>query len=151
GDTSASLTTQPTCSTSATAGSPVGTYAITCSGAVDTNYTISYVAGTLTITPATLTVTANDTSRGYGAANPTFTVSYSGFQNGDTSSVLSGSPSCSTTAAASSSVAGSPYPITCTQGTLSATNYTFTFVAGNLTINPVALTITANNQSKAYG
>ena len=56
GDTAASLTTQPTLST-ASAGSGVGTYAIDASGAVDPNYTISYVPGTLTITPDATTTT----------------------------------------------------------------------------------------------
>jgi hypothetical protein len=45
GNSAASLTTQPTCSTTATATSPAGTYASTCSGAVDPNYAISYTAG----------------------------------------------------------------------------------------------------------
>ena len=49
GDTSASLDTQPTLSTTATATSGTGAYAITASGAADPDYTISYVAGTLTV------------------------------------------------------------------------------------------------------
>ena len=52
GDTSASLTTQPTLTTTATASSPVGPYPITASGAVGANYSISDVSGTLTIIPA---------------------------------------------------------------------------------------------------
>ena len=56
-DGPSSLTTPPTCSTRATAGSPVGTYATTCSGAVDPNYAISYVAGTMVITKAATTLT----------------------------------------------------------------------------------------------
>jgi len=52
GDTAGSLTTSPTLSTTATATSPPGTYPITASGAVDPNYTITYVPGTLTIQPA---------------------------------------------------------------------------------------------------
>ena len=48
GDTPASLSTAPTLST-VPASSHAGTYAITASGAVDADYTISYVAGTLTI------------------------------------------------------------------------------------------------------
>ncbi len=68
GDTSASLTTRPTVTTTATTTSPVGSYAITASGAVDPNYTISYVAGTLTISPdATTTVASSSTtSTGFG-------------------------------------------------------------------------------------
>ena len=52
GDTAASLTTPPSVSTTATTASAVGTYSITASGAVNANYTISYVNGTLTVTPA---------------------------------------------------------------------------------------------------
>jgi MBG domain (YGX type)/Bacterial Ig-like domain (group 3)/Regulator of chromosome condensation (RCC1) repeat/Bacterial Ig-like domain (group 2) len=48
-DSPGSLTTQPTCTTTATPGSPLGTYPITCSGAVDATYDISYVDGTLTV------------------------------------------------------------------------------------------------------
>jgi len=50
GDTSASLTTLPTLSTTATSNSSVGTYTITASGAVDPDYSISYATGTLTVT-----------------------------------------------------------------------------------------------------
>jgi hypothetical protein len=67
-----------------------------------------------------------------GAANPTFTASYSGFVNGETTAVLSGSPSLTTTAA-TSSPAGL-YPITAALGTLSAANYSFTFVNGTLSV-----------------
>jgi hypothetical protein len=38
GDTAASLTTQPTYSTTASSSSPVGTYESSCSGAVDPDY-----------------------------------------------------------------------------------------------------------------
>jgi MBG domain (YGX type) len=56
GDTSASLTKPPTLSTTASVGSPAGTYPITASGASSPNYTISYLAGTLTVAlpPATV-------------------------------------------------------------------------------------------------
>ncbi|HWF15295.1 MAG TPA: MBG domain-containing protein, partial [Acidimicrobiales bacterium] len=57
-DGASSLTPAPTCTTPATAGSPVGTYATTCSGAVDPNYTINYVAGTIVITKAATTLVA---------------------------------------------------------------------------------------------
>jgi hypothetical protein len=57
GDTAASLSTLPSCATSATASSPVGTYPITCSAAVSANYTFTYVAGTLTVAIADRFVT----------------------------------------------------------------------------------------------
>ena len=62
----------------------MGTYPITASGAASPNYTISYVGGTLTVTPAALTITADNKSKVYGAALPALTASYSGFVNGDT-------------------------------------------------------------------
>jgi gliding motility-associated-like protein len=49
GDTKANLTTQPTVTTTAVPGSAAGPYPITVSGAVDPNYTITYVPGTLTV------------------------------------------------------------------------------------------------------
>jgi subtilisin-like proprotein convertase family protein len=52
GDTTNNLSAQAMLSTSATAASPVGSYPITASGASNSNYTISYVAGTLAITKA---------------------------------------------------------------------------------------------------
>ncbi len=52
GENASVLTTQPTCTSTATQTSPVGSYPITCSGGVATNYTFNYVAGTLTITYA---------------------------------------------------------------------------------------------------
>src|SRR5437667_85325 len=63
GDTPASLTTPPTLSANATAASYVSgnPYSITAAGAFDTDYTIGYVAGTLTVTPVGLTITADST------------------------------------------------------------------------------------------
>ncbi len=151
GGTSTNLATQPTLSTTATAASHVAgnPYTITASGAVDSDYTISYVAGSLNVTPVALTVTANNQSKAYGAALPSLTASYSGFVNGDTSTNLATQPTLSTTATAASHVAGSPYAIT-TSGAVDS-DYTISYVSGSLTVTPVALTIIANNQSKAYG
>jgi hypothetical protein len=55
GDTTNSLASQPTLSTSASAASTVGDYAIHISGAVDTNYSIIQVDGTLRVLPAATT------------------------------------------------------------------------------------------------
>jgi hypothetical protein len=130
GDTAASLTTAATLGTTATVASPVGTYPITASGAVGTNYTISYVAGTLTVSTATLTITASNQSKIYGVAIPTLTASYSGFVNGDTAASLTTAATLSTTATASSPVGA--YPITASGAV--DTNYAISYVAGTLTI-----------------
>ena len=58
GDSSASLTTQPTLFTTANLGSPAGNYPITVGGASSPNYTITSVTGTLTVNPALATVTS---------------------------------------------------------------------------------------------
>jgi hypothetical protein len=56
GDTSSSLITQPNFSTAARTTSPAGSYPIKVSGAVDPDYTITYVEGTLTVNPPLATV-----------------------------------------------------------------------------------------------
>jgi hypothetical protein len=58
--------------------------------------------------------------------------SITGFVNGDTAAVVSGTPACTTTAGPSSP--GGAYPITCAQGGLAAANYTFAFTPGTLTV-----------------
>ncbi|MGB4776030.1 MAG: MBG domain-containing protein, partial [Daejeonella sp.] len=58
-DNTSGLSVQPTLATSATAASAAGTYAITASGAVAANYAITYVNGTLTVTPGTGSSNAN--------------------------------------------------------------------------------------------
>ncbi len=146
-ETAANLTTQPTATTTALTGSPAGSYATTASGGVSSNYSFTYVAGTLTINPAALTVTAVNNSKTYGAVNPALTVSYSGFVNGDTAASLTTQPTASTTA-----LTGSPagtYPITAAGG--ASGNYSFTYIAGTLTVNPAPLTVTADNKTKVQG
>ena len=101
---SASLSSVGALAGAGVAGSP---YSIVITNAVGvglTNYTISYVNGILTVNGALLGVSANNTNRAYGATNPVFTVSYSGFVNGDTTSVLSGSPVLTTSAVTNSPV-----------------------------------------------
>src|SRR5207244_1394637 len=142
------LTTPPTVSTTATAASGVGTYPITASGAVSSNYAISYASGTLTVTAATLTITANNETKAYGAANPALTVSYSGFMNGDTAASLRTPPAVTTTATTASGVG--TYPITASAASANA-NYTISYVTGTLTVTPAVLTITANNGTRTYG
>ena len=149
GDSSASLTTQPTLTTTATAGSHVAgsPYSITASGAVDSDYKISYAAGTMTVTPAALTITAKNASKVYGAAVPTLTASYSGFVNGDSASSLKTQTIVTTTATTGSPVGS--YGITASGAVDS--DYTINYVAGTLSITTAALKITASNESKVYG
>ena len=124
----------PIVATTATATSGVGTYPITVDVTPLTaaNYSFTPVSGALTVTPAALTVTADDQSRAYGAGNPTLTFKYAGFVNGDTSAVIAGVPIVATTATATSGVG--TYPITVDVTPLTAANYSFTPVSGALTV-----------------
>ena len=147
GDNSSVLTTLPTITTTAGTGSGVGIYQLTASGAVAANYTITYLADTLSITPAPLVITPNNASRAYGAANPSFTASYDGLVNGDNQASLTTLPAITTSATDTSSVG--TYPIIAS-GAVDA-NYTITYKPGTLTIGTIPLTITANNQTTVYG
>jgi hypothetical protein len=129
--------TPATCTTAATASSPAGTYAITCSGADDIKYSFTYVAGSLTIAPAPLAVHVPSATMTVGSAVPALTPTITGFVNGDTAAVVSGAASCTTTATSAS--APGTYPVTCTTGTLSAANYTFQ-VVGTGTVTVTAAT-----------
>ena len=149
GDTQGTATSgQPSLTTTATSGSPVGPYAITAAAGTlaAANYTFTFVNGTLHINPAVLTVTANNAGMIYGGGVPTLTYVMTGFVNGDTQgTATSGQPSLSTAATSSSPVGA--YTIFAAQGTLAAANYTFSFVNGTLTINPATLTVTADNKT----
>src|SRR5208282_326800 len=146
------LTSSGAISNAPVSGSPYSIVPSAATGGTFTpgNYAISYTNGTLTVNRAGLTVTANNAARNYGVPNPAFSVSYSGFVNNETASVVSGVPGFSTPATGNSDVGG--YAITPLLGTLSAANYSFgPFNPGTLTINPAALSITASNLSKTYG
>jgi hypothetical protein len=126
-------------------GESVGGYLITPDGLTSGNYTITFNTGTLTITKAALSVTADNKSKTYGAAEPPFTATYAGFVNGENSSVLGGT--LSFTRAPGESVGG--YLIT--PDGLTSGNYTITFNTGTLTITKAVLSVTADDKSKAYG
>ncbi len=54
GDSAVNLTSQPVLTTAATSASAPGVYAIDVSGAASPNYTITFVNGTITVTPSTV-------------------------------------------------------------------------------------------------
>ena len=128
--------------TTATSSSPAGNYPITLGtlAAVDGNYLITFNGANLSITPAHLTITANDASKVYGAPIPVLTASYSGFVNGDTVASLA-SPASLTTSATSSSPVGA-YAINV--GGASSSNYTITYVPGTLTITKASSSVASS-------
>jgi hypothetical protein len=83
-DTSASLSTQPIVVTTATVGSPVGGYPITASGAADTDYSIGYLPGTLTIGQAASTTMLSPITAIALSSNVTFTATVTDSTPGST-------------------------------------------------------------------
>ena len=105
----------------------VGTATMTVTGIG--NYTGTQTVN-FAITPAPLTITAVNKSKVYRANDPTLTVSYSGFVNGETASVLTGTLVISRGSETNVGV----YANTIEASGLSATNYTITYVKGDFTI-----------------
>ncbi len=98
GDTPSSLTTQPTCTTTYTPTSAVGSSPSTsCSGAVDANYSISYVSGKVTVIKATptLSVASSKNPSNYGDS-VTFTATISSGLTGLSLTFYDGSTSLGT-------------------------------------------------------
>jgi hypothetical protein len=134
-DSVSSLTTPALCRTSATTPSGVGLYEITCGFVRDNNYRATYELGTLTVTPAPLTITPEDETMAYGGTVPAFAVSYSGLVNGDTASAVSGltcSAVDSSRGPVGSTTSPGTYTITCSGA--SAANYAISYETGTLTV-----------------
>ena len=114
------------------------------------NYSLTYSVGTLSVLPATLTVTADSFTRAFGETNPVFTAEYTNFVNGETlgTSDVHGSPSL-TTAATTNSDAGNSYRITNSLGTLTSTNYIFNLVNGVLSVTNALSTNTLTASTNA--
>jgi hypothetical protein len=108
GQGSNNLTTQPVCLPVFSSSTATGTYPTSCSGAVDSNYSISYTPGAVTVTQAatttavvssvnpstfmqlvTFTATVADSSQGSTGA-PTGTVTFSNTYNGTTTVLCQG-------------------------------------------------------------
>ncbi len=130
------------------AGENVGNYAIDQNTlAANANYTISYVNGSLAVTPAPLGIAANSATRLYGDANPAFSATYTGFQGTDSAASLTGTLALTTPAVTTSSVGN--YAII--PSGQSSANYTISYVNGALGVTPAPLGIAANSTSKIYG
>jgi hypothetical protein len=127
-----------------------GTIQITATQAGYEQYESATASQTITIAPASLTVTAPSPTYSYGTNIMTALTSASpnvtGWVGSDTSSLVSGSPAY-TTSATSTSAPGT-YTLAVAQGSLTlaasiAANYTFkTFVPGTVTIAKASQTIT---------
>ena len=152
GDSAAVVKGAPQLTAAANSGSAVGQYPIVVSAGtlIAANYSFSFSAGTLTVVPALLTVTASPQTVIYGSALPALNYFISGFVNGDSvATAVQGAPSLTTPATAGAGAGR--YAITVSQGSLSALNYKFAFVAGVLAVEKAVIQVTPQNASMTYG
>src|SRR5262249_6944604 len=99
GDTPSVVSGAADLGTTATARSPVGLYPITVGPgtlAAPNYHFTRFVGGSYTVTPAHLTVTANDASSSYGHPIPALSARITGFVNGDSPATVSGTPALNT-------------------------------------------------------
>jgi hypothetical protein len=136
--------------TAATPSSLVGTYTTTIAdpSAAYPNFDFTLVPGTLTVTPAPLTVTANNASRLYGSANPVFSGTTTGLKLSDTLADVFAGSAFTTNATVTSNVG--TYTITA-NNTLLNNNYTVTTNPGTLTVTQAPLFIAPALSSRFYG
>ncbi|MGJ1368757.1 MBG domain-containing protein [Sphingobacterium spiritivorum] len=121
----------------------VGSYFITPGGYTSANYAITYQDGSLTISKANLTVTADAKTKVYGSSDPALTYKVTGMVNNDAATVVTG-----TLKRATGENVGT-YAIS--NNDLAASNYTITYVGADLTITKANLTVTADAKTKVYG
>ena len=127
-----------------------GTVVLQASEVADSNYAAATKTASFTVAKAALTVTAASQSIAYGGTVAPYTAAITGFVGTDTqATAVTGAPSLTTSPAAP--VNAGSYTITAAQGTLAATNYSFSYVNGTLTIGSgtPAISFTVGNQT--YG
>lgn len=120
-------------------GENVGVYDIVQGTLANANYAIQFTGGNFEIDPAPLLVMANPQSREYGLADPVLGFTATGFQFGETASVLTGA----LTRTPGENVG--LYAIL--EGNLGATNYDIQFTGADLQITPAPLQIIPANVS----
>jgi len=141
--------------TYATASTNAGTYTtgnggIAIGGLYSTQqgYDIAYTAtGSITITPASLTVTASDAGKTYGSTASLNGYSVSGLIGGDT---VSGVTLSSGGSAATAGVGRYAIGASGASGS-GLSNYVIRYVDGSLTVDPATLRIVATDANKTYG
>jgi hypothetical protein len=115
-------------------GEDVGTYAMTLGDlSAGGNYTLSLVPTNFAITKAPLTITADDKAMTFGGAEPEYTVTYTGFVNGETQTALAGT--LSVTSGYDSGVYAPTAVITASG--LTSANYAITYETGVLTVSKI--------------
>lgn len=100
----------------------------------------------VTVTAGEITVTVNDASRLYGAANPTFAGSISGLHPGDSISLSLDSP-----ATPESPIGNYPIVMALNDPEDKLGRYTVITNNGSLTVTRAPLEVIADNKSRSYG
>ena len=135
-----------TCEANAT--SPVGDYDIVIKQGTVKNTCLILVNATLTVTKAPLAVMAGTYTKKQGEDNPEFTLTYSGFKNGETEEILTKKPTATTTATKDSEPG--EYEVTVSGG--EAKNYELSYTNGKLIVTDAdAVVVTAKSCTRTYG
>ena len=125
-----------------------------------TNYDVTYTGATLTINPRPIELTASDRARTYGSSlalgNTDFTLTSGSYANSESVSSVNLQAQNSYDSSLTQGVGSYTDEITIGSASGDASgfaeaNYDISYISGDLTINPAALTITADNISKVYG
>jgi uncharacterized protein (TIGR02145 family) len=137
----------PVYSLSRVAGQNVGEYTITVTAeaASNPNYNITVQSGTFSITPAAITIKADDKTKVYdniASTDPALTATVTGVPANGVAPVYS------LNRAAGQNVG--EYAITVTAAATSNPNYNVTVQGGTFSITPAAITIKADNKTKVY-
>ena len=147
---SSALSTQPTCTTTYTVTSNAGTSPTTsCTGAVATNYSFTYVPGSANITAAPLTITAVTNSKTYdGTTSAAAVPTVAGLRGTDTATGLAEVYDNKNFGLNNHTMTVSAYTVN--DGN-SGNNYTVSTVTNTTgSISKAPLTITAVTNSKTY-
>ena len=131
-----------------TSQSPVGEYIIKVQAGTITYPNLVLSDGTLTITPAPLTIKAGEYTMKQTDPRPAFEASYEGFKNDETEAVLTKQPVFATDAPDSNE----PGEYEVTVSGAEAQNYAITYVSGKLIITAAdVVTITVDDVEMVYG
>ena len=106
--------------------SDVGFYVTHAEGVSSPNYDVTYIDGSLAVTPAAITASVINSTKVYGSNNPDFAVTYNGLLDGDSLGI----PLFSTATGA-----GSVGEYAVVASGLSSPNYSVTLVAGSLSVS----------------
>lgn len=126
-------------------------YGITVSLSQNETDNLIFTVGTgkLTVEKALLTITVNNVSREYGAANPELTVIYDGFVDGEDESVLEGVLSLVYENIDETTSVGS-HPGAAKASGLTSKNYSIEYKPGNVTITKIAVNASAGTANSSY-